>query len=278
MSVVSPTAPFENADRFQDPSLIFASFEVERSLHTRLSSLSFVLLGERDRVIDGRDKLDTSLRQNCRAEAPSSSISSAIKESRAESCFPTTVDSLSIKRVARIPREGFIRPSKSALRLFLSVIPSNLPSRARHQSPLSPLLIILLNQIVILESPRQILGLLAVHLTRFTWEGRGEGTAREIRDTWRRERGKKKWPGNGGRGERARFNAISRYNGDTSGRAPITMLLSSPRFVSARASCAVACVACHTCARVLPAFIASLSATIPALSPPTRPEKLNFSP
>lgn len=152
-------------------SFAYLRFEVERSLHTRLSSLSFILLGERDRVIDGRDKLDTSLRQNCRAEAPSSSISSAIKESRAESCFPTTVDSLSIKRVARIPREGFIRPSKSALRLFLSVIPSNLPSRARHQSPLSPLLIILLNQIVILESPRQILGLLAVHLTRFTWGG-----------------------------------------------------------------------------------------------------------
>lgn len=273
MSVVSPTAPFENADRFQDPSLIFASRSNDPY------TLSFILLGERDRVIDGRDKLDTSLRQNCRAEAPSSSISSAIKESRAESCFPTTVDSLSIKRVARIPREGFIRPSKSALRLFLSVIPSNLPSRARHQSPLSPLLIILLNQIVILESPCQILGLLAVHLTRFTWgeEGRRNG-ARDTRYVEEREREKKKWPGNGGRGERARFNAISRYNGDTSGRAPITMLLSSPRFVSARASCAVACVACHTCARVLPAFIASLSATIPALSPPTRPEKLNFSP
>lgn len=273
MSVVSPTAPFENADRFQDPSLIFASRSNDPY------TLSFILLGERDRVIDGRDKLDTSLRQNCRAEAPSSSISSAIKESRAESCFPTTVDSLSIKRVARIPREGFIRPSKSALRLFLSVIPSNLPSRARHQSPLSPLLIILLNQIVILESPRQILGLLAVHLTRFTWGGgEKERRARYAIRGGERERGKKKWPGNGGRGERARFNAISRYNGDTSGRAPITMLLSSPRFVSARASCAVACVACHTCARVLPAFIASLSATIPALSPPTRPEKLNFSP
>lgn len=231
MSVVSPTAPFENADRFQDPSLIFASFEVERSLHTRLSSLSFILLGERDRVIDGRDKLDTSLRQNCRAEAPSSSISSAIKESRAESCFPTTVDSLSIKRVARIPREGFIRPSKSALRLFLSVIPSNLPSRARHQSPLSPLLIILLNQIVILESPRQILGLLAVHLTRFTWERRGEGTAREIRDTWRRERERRK-SGQEMAGE-AKGHGLTRYRVTTATRAAAhRSLCCSPRLAS----------------------------------------------
>lgn len=227
MSVVSPTAPFENADRFQDPSLIFASRSNDPY------TLSFILLGERDRVIDGRDKLDTSLRQNCRAEAPSSSISSAIKESRAESCFPTTVDSLSIKRVARIPREGFIRPSKSALRLFLSVIPSNLPSRARHQSPLSPLLIILLNQIVILESPRQILGLLAVHLTRFTWRGGGEKERRAryaIRGGEREREGRKS--GQEMAGE-AKGHGLTRYRVTTATRAAAhRSLCCSPRLAS----------------------------------------------
>lgn len=154
---------------------------------------------------------------------------------------------------------------------FLEITPLPLFNRPicrvgnRHES----FLIMLLNEIVIGLASPSIVENRARHISfphgPFNGE-RGEGTTREIRG---REREKKKRTGNGGRGERARFNAISRYNGDTSDRAPITMLLSSPRFVSARASCAVACVACHTCARVLLAFIASLSATIP---PPGKTE------
>lgn len=63
-----PTAPFENrADRFR--SFAYLRFEANRFYFTffSLSRTTIVREKERDRVIDGRDKLDTSSRQNCRA-------------------------------------------------------------------------------------------------------------------------------------------------------------------------------------------------------------------
>lgn len=51
-----------------DPSLIFASRPTDFILFFfSLSRTTIVREKERDRVIDGRDKLDTSSRQNCRA-------------------------------------------------------------------------------------------------------------------------------------------------------------------------------------------------------------------
>lgn len=100
---------------------------------------------------------------------------------------------------------------------FLEITPLPLPNRPicrvgnRHES----FLIMLLNEIVIGLASPSIVENRARHISfphgPFNGE-RGKGTTREIRG---REREKKKRTGNGGRGERARFNAISRYNGDT---------------------------------------------------------------
>lgn len=150
---------------------------------------------------------------------------------------------------------------------FLEITPLPLLNRPicrvgnRHES----FLIMLLNEIVIGLASPSIVENRARHISfpHGPFNGkRGEGTTREIRGREREGRKSGQETAGGAKG-----HGLTRYRVTTA--TPITMLLSSPRFVSARASCAVACVACHTCARVLLAFIASLSATIP---PPGKTE------